>query len=194
MSWPPRKAETHWRTPQCRLWHDQRVGRRSVPAPSALFLVIILFVFSFFLLPCTYLYSPTVPVRWNHWLILFSFVVFQCWRSRQCCHLHLLAFWRNNKVRSRKQRQVEEARSKLSACPTTEPLHPLFICCRMSLARRRALSPPLQPVFTPIIMVSPHPTTQFLLLGEGERAEGLKLCNFCFPWDHTTFQPSFICF
>lgn len=125
-----------------------------------------------------YLYSSAVPVWWNHRLILlFSFVIFQ---SRQCCHPHIPALWRNSKVRSRKRRQVEEARSKLSTSSTTEPLHSLFTCCKMSLAHRRALSPPLQPVFTPNIMVSQHPFTQFLLLGEGE-GRMTEFVQFLFP-------------
>lgn len=184
--WPPHKEETHWRTPQCRLWHDQRVDRRRVPAPSALFLVFFFFFFRHETLPVQLSGARLVEPQTHS-------VVFFChfFQSRQCCHPHILALWRNSKVRSRKRRQVEEARPKLS---TTEPLHSLFTCCKMSLAHRRALSPPLQPVFTPNIMVSQHPITQFLLLGEGERAEWLNLCNFCFPWDHTTFQRSYICF
>lgn len=92
------------------------------------------YFFFFFLAMKHYLYSSVVPVWWNHRLILFSFVIFQSWRNHQCYHLHILALWRNNKVRSRKQRQVEEARSKLSISSTTEPLHSLFTCCKMSLS------------------------------------------------------------
>lgn len=106
-------------------------------------------------------------------------------------HLDIPALWWNE-VRLRKQRQGEgEARSKLSISSTTEPLHFLFTCCKTSLTHRRSLSPPLQPVFTPNMVCIP--ITQFLL-GEGDRVEWLNLCNFCFPWDHTTFQCSYICF
>lgn len=106
-------------------------------------------------------------------------------------YLDIPALWWN-KVRLRKQRRGEgEARSKLSISSTTEPLHFLFTCCKTSLTHRRSLSPPLPPVFTPNMVCIP--ITQFLL-GEGDRAEWLNLCNFCFPWDHTTFQCSDICF
>lgn len=90
---------------------------------------------------------------------------------------------KKNKVRSRKRRQVEKARSKLSTSSTTEPLHSLFTCCKMSLAHRRALSPPLQPVFTPNIMVSQHPISQFLLLllEEGEEGRMTEFVQFLFP-------------
>lgn len=191
--WPPHKEETHWRTPQCRVWHEQRVDRQGFPAPSALFLVGC---FCFFFChetppkrPCTAQLCPlggTTPSLCYILLSLFKVGEIVSVVS----HLDIPALW--NEVRLRKQRQGEgEARSKLSSSSTTEPLHFLFTCCKTSLSHRRSLSPPLQPVFTPN-MVS-IPITQFLL-GEGDRAEWLNLCNFCFPWDHTTFQCSYICF
>lgn len=131
-----------------------------------------------------YLYSSTVPVWWNHRhphsVVSFchflkvgevvSAVIYMYWH-----------FGNKNKVRSRKRRQVEKARSKLSTSSTTEPLHSLFTCCKMSLAHRRALSPPLQPVFTPNIMVSQHSISQFLLLEEGEEGRMTEFVQFLFP-------------
>lgn len=59
-----------------------------------------------------YLYSSAVPIWWNHrFICCFSFVIFQSWRNCQCCHLHILALWRNNKVRSRKQRWKRKGQS-----------------------------------------------------------------------------------
>lgn len=140
----------------------------SVPAPSALFLVFF-FIFSFFGIK-HFLYSSQVPILRKHGLIqLFYFVIFQSWRNCQCCHLNILPPLRNNNVRSRKQRQVGEARSKLSTFSTTELLRSLFTCCKMSHAHRSALSPFLQPGFTLTIMISQN--SIFLLLGEGRMTE-----------------------
>lgn len=138
--WPPHKEETHWQTPQCRLRHGQCVDRQSVPAPSALFLVFLFFCHETLpIRPCTAQLCPLGGTTPSLYFLLSLFKVGEI--VSVVSHLGIPALWWNE-VRLRKQRQREgEARSKLSISSTTEPLHLLFTCCKMSLAQRRSPSP-----------------------------------------------------